>query len=451
MTKINKVRTCNQIALIIGLACLPYTYIFRAVNLPGLANLIIPISLLFFSVRWINGRGFRRTANFVLIVTANLAATLYSASLGERTFIHALFFAFVGLPLVIFEPDEKWSIRFSSGLALACSLFLQIHFHVKPLVPVNSIPENSIVIISECAIVTVLAITILYLRANQTEILAAHRKLTDQNQELTVRNQELADAVLDARTQRRHAESLLEQLKESRDTQEEMAHHMGYAELIRGIAHEIKNPLGMIRMRADLVNAALHDKDQVQKFAEVVARNVDRLDHLLKPMLEYSTYKTDRHIVPFSLNELLNDLDALARPRVTSQDVALIIRITEEITVLGDKHYIFQALLNLLSNAIQHTPAGGKILIEAQPITYTDPQEIHRKGVRILVSDTGAGIKPEHIPKLFTPYFTTKASRYNAGLGLSLAFRVITENNGLIRVDSEEGVGTQVVVKLPTA
>jgi len=112
-------------------------------------------------------------------------------------------------------------------------------------------------------------------------------------------------------------------------------------------------------------------------------------------------------------------------------------------TAWGDKAQIQQCLMNLIFNAIESMPDGGKLTIEG-----TLDEEIDT--VRITVADEGQGIKPEDLPRIFEPFYTTKVEGKGVGLGLSMTYGIIREHKGTLEVNSQVGEGTVFKIKLPS-
>ena len=281
-----------------------------------------------------------------------------------------------------------------------------------------------------------MAIYILYIFSKVT---------SDYEDQLTKRNQSLEQALAD--------------LKKSRKDAETMAEQSAYAMLTRGIAHEIKNPLAMLQSRSEIILATLKNpvsdealKNGITRFAEIIIRNMDRLNKLINSMLAYGINPT-KNQEAFSLTDLLEDIIELAKPKCNKKQIKLEFLQPSENPkniVFGNKVYLYQAILNIVANAIQYTPPHGSITLSTEPTEFFNTYEEKQTGIKLIIKDTGEGIPEENLTQIFDPYFTTKHDQENTGLGLSFAYRVITENDGLLRIESELKKGTTANIYLPS-
>ncbi len=149
----------------------------------------------------------------------------------------------------------------------------------------------------------------------------------------------------------------------------------------------------------------------------------------------------DRH--PRDLNEVVRDTLEFFVVRASRKRVRVRTELASDVRASVDATRVGEALLNVLDNAVDACEPGGEI-------TVTTRAGDEGEGVvRIEVADTGPGIDPRELPKIFDPFYTTKAVGEGSGLGLAIARRVIEQHGGSIRVDSEVGHGTRVVLELP--
>jgi signal transduction histidine kinase len=207
--------------------------------------------------------------------------------------------------------------------------------------------------------------------------------------------------------------------------------------LVSEIAHEIKNPLVSISVFAQLIREKIEDKEFQEKLKNILPSEVEKLNKFLEKLLNFS--KTSSKFQKVEVKEILNELLLLLEESFLKNNINLIKRIPgEEVYVLGEKSQLEQVFMNIIMNAIQAMPNGGKIEIEVMK---------EKDLVKIRISDTGVGISPSDIPKLFDPFFTTKEK--GTGLGLSICKRIIKEHRGEIKVESSLNKGTTFVVELP--
>ena len=213
--------------------------------------------------------------------------------------------------------------------------------------------------------------------------------------------------------------------------------------LAGGIAHEINNPLGGILAFAQLIMRDLDDKSPVKDDLKEIETAALRCKQIVEDLLNFSRQSHGNIKEAFSVNDIIRKILPLMRLKLRSQQVEL------ETTFDGtDPHVrgyptrLQQVVLNLLTNAAQAINQKGTIAIRTQC-------DDERNVVTIQVNDSGHGIAPEDIDRIFDPYFTTKEAGEGTGLGLSICYSIVSEHDGQIKVNSEVGKGTQFNVILP--
>jgi signal transduction histidine kinase len=206
------------------------------------------------------------------------------------------------------------------------------------------------------------------------------------------------------------------------------------------VAHEIKNGLSAINTFTQL----LLEKSDDREMAEVVQRELKRIDSLVTQMLRYASPKPAtwasvavHHVLDHSLRLLEN--------RMNGQGIALK-RDYRAIpgTVRGDESQLQQVFMNLMLNAVEAISGSGELTVR----TEAAAENAGAKKLRVCISDTGSGIAPENMARVFEPFFTTKKN--GTGLGLAICQRVAQEHQGFIEVQSEVGRGSTFIVSLPT-
>ena len=213
--------------------------------------------------------------------------------------------------------------------------------------------------------------------------------------------------------------------------------------LAAGVAHEIKNPLGSLSIHVQLMRKALkascdERSESIQRYLDVVDEEIDRLNRIVVDFL-FAVRPMDINPRDTDLNELLSDLLSFLAPEIERAQVRLELNLSSAVPrLLLDPRYIKQAVLNLVQNALAAMPRGGILTLGTE---RADDR------IRLIVADTGTGIREENLPKIFEPYFTTKET--GTGLGLTLTFKIIKEHGGEITVHSREGEGTAFTISLP--
>ncbi len=211
-------------------------------------------------------------------------------------------------------------------------------------------------------------------------------------------------------------------------------------ELTAGVAHEVRNPLGVIRASVQLLEDAQCDPVRIQQAAEVIKQEIDRLDKVIKALLDFGR-PSKPTIVHTDLNGVLEDITLFTGRFATQSNVDIALDLAADLPpVLGDPDQLKQVFLNLVTNAVQAMGESGGVITIA---TRSDGDY-----VQVRVSDDGPGICADDLPKVFDPFFTKRAE--GTGLGLTIVHRIIDEHDGHIEVDSGPG-GTTFTVSLPAA
>lgn len=210
-------------------------------------------------------------------------------------------------------------------------------------------------------------------------------------------------------------------------------------ELAAHLAHEIRNPLGGIKGFANLLQQELQDRPDLQQMVSFIVQGTDDLNRFVSNVLVYAR-PFHLHLEHVDMLPLLEELRQLlqADPAWDSRIVFTIESSLPKIFLHIDAQLFKTALLNLFVNASQAMPKGGKLKVILEPAA---------SWLTMRIEDTGEGISPENLPKIFTPFFTTKEA--GNGLGLAEVHKVIQAHQGWIEVNSEMGKGTIFTIKLP--
>lgn len=236
----------------------------------------------------------------------------------------------------------------------------------------------------------------------------------------------------------RHA--LEESLRTVKTQQEELIRREKLAsvgQLLAALAHDLRNPLGVIRSSAQLVLEEQQAESVKQEVARYIIEEVDRLTHRINDFLRYARQKP-----PEPKPVLPRDLaDAALRQWNAQGSHESIVLETNFADALGpvqvDPDQVKEALVNLLINAREAMPQGGRLSVATRAAEQGQ--------VEIEIADTGCGIAPAHLEHIFEPFFTTK--EYGTGLGLTNVKRLIQENGGFLEVQSQEGAGSRFLIR----
>jgi two-component system, NtrC family, nitrogen regulation sensor histidine kinase GlnL len=223
------------------------------------------------------------------------------------------------------------------------------------------------------------------------------------------------------------------QLRISRD-ELLLAQHQASRELIRGLAHEIKNPLGGIRGAAQLLERDFPDSEH-REYTRVIIREADRLQNLVNRMLGPNRVPTKK---PLNVHEVLEHVRQLVQAEAPEQVRFLRDYDPSIPDILGDREQLIQAVLNVVRNALQAVGGDGNIVLRSRTrrqVTIAGAR--HRLVVQIDVEDDGPGVTPAMLEKIFYPMVTTRAD--GSGLGLPIAQYLIHSHRGLIECRSRPG------------
>jgi two-component system sensor histidine kinase HydH len=237
---------------------------------------------------------------------------------------------------------------------------------------------------------------------------------------------------------------LLRDLREIRDLQEKVRRSERLASLGRlaaGIAHEIRNPLSSIRGFAQYFMNRLKGHEEEQGYASIMVKEVDRLNRVVTDLLDFSRPKEPhRELQP--LQNILSHSVKLLGPELRKKGVQVEEEYEPDLPpALVDRDQLSQAFLNLLLNSLESIEGGGKIRI-------TLKKGDNQHGIKVAVADTGRGISPEDLGRVFEPFFSTK--RGGTGLGLAIVHQIVESHGGEVEVESTEGTGTTFRITLPT-
>jgi two-component system sensor histidine kinase PilS (NtrC family) len=238
----------------------------------------------------------------------------------------------------------------------------------------------------------------------------------------------------------------LTEIKALEDRMRQRERLASVGELAAGLAHEIRNPLAAMSGAMQVLQHDLRFEGEHQALMTIALRESERLNDLIGQFLLYarpaSSHKRSCDVVP-----LVRDTLALLKAH---HDYRTDVEIHEEFTgpalwVRADANQLRQVVWNLLLNALQAMPQGGRLRVGLQ--TVVSPITGKPDAAEMVVSDTGNGIRAEDLRRIFVPFFTTKIG--GSGLGLAIVHRIIEEHGGHVRVDSVQGRGTRMTVVLP--
>lgn len=215
-------------------------------------------------------------------------------------------------------------------------------------------------------------------------------------------------------------------------------------EMAAGVAHELNNPLTTVTGFSELVLEDLPEDSPHRQELFMVLKEARRASSVVRRLLDFSR-QGERIRANADINEVVDDVIALTRHLIQTNNVALIVELDEKLPWVSiDSNQMKQVLLNLIHNGLQAMPNGGEMHVR----TFLGKRE-GRDWIVMSVQDTGTGISPEDQSKIFEPFFTTKGNRGGTGLGLSVTYGIVADHGGTIEVLSEAGRGSVFEVWLP--
>jgi hypothetical protein len=242
-------------------------------------------------------------------------------------------------------------------------------------------------------------------------------------------------------TERKRVEA---ELRQQRDVLYQTEKLAALGTLSAGIAHEMNNPLGIITSRIEvmLLDAEEHNvPTEMIEDLKVLHRATQRVARIATNLRSFARQAPREH-APIDLNAVVQETLLLMQKPLEVDNIRLVTSLDPALSpIMGDASTLQQVLLNLVTNAREAMGSRGEIRIETGPVA-------ERVGwVRMVIADTGPGISPEELSKVFDPFYTTKRS--GTGLGLSVSYGIIQDHHGTVDVQSTPGLGTTFVLAFP--
>jgi len=235
--------------------------------------------------------------------------------------------------------------------------------------------------------------------------------------------------------------SLRDELGEKNRLLERRNRLAAIGEMAAGMAHEIRNPLGAIRLYVSMLGKDLADSPANLQVVAKIAAGIQRLDWLVSQTLQFSREITI-HCAATDVAALVDNAIALAAPRLQSGKLRLAVEGPRPLVVNVDGSLMVQAILNLVINAAEAMPDGGELLVR---LAGGQSHACFRQ-FSLLVRDTGPGIDPCVLDRIFNPFFTTKDN--GTGLGLAIVHRIIDAHDGTIVAGNHQDGGAQFEIRI---
>jgi signal transduction histidine kinase len=205
------------------------------------------------------------------------------------------------------------------------------------------------------------------------------------------------------------------------------------------VAHEIRNPLTVMKLLYHSLNLEFAPTDPRSKDTKIIESKIEHLNKIVEQILDFAR-TTEPKFAPVNLNELVDELGLLVRHKLANQNIAMVRRLQPDLPLaMGDAAQLEQAFLNLILNAGEAMPEGGTLTVKS-----------HESKGRVLIEfkDTGSGISEEMQKQAFKAVLSTTKAK-GTGLGLAIVGRIIETHHGTVHIKSRAGRGTAIIISLP--
>jgi two-component system NtrC family sensor kinase len=216
----------------------------------------------------------------------------------------------------------------------------------------------------------------------------------------------------------------------------------GLGRLAAGVAHEINNPMSGIMLYANLIQEDLGKDHKLSCDLDTIIHEAERCKVIVADLLEFS-HQTTYEMEPTDLNDVIRKTLTILQHQPLFQNIDFVMDLAEDLPhVYGNSFRLNQVVMNIIVNAAQSMEGSGSLKIKSSVRANNDLAEI-------TIQDSGHGIPPELLEKIFDPFFSTKATGEGSGLGLSVSYAIVKEHKGSIRVKSTPETGTTFTLRFP--
>jgi signal transduction histidine kinase len=226
-------------------------------------------------------------------------------------------------------------------------------------------------------------------------------------------------------------------------------HLAALGQMAAGVAHEIRNPLNSIRGFSQLLQEKGGDEKVRAEYSQIILEEVDRINSIVQDLLDFSRQR-DLTLVPVPIEKLLEEVARDMQGAAQAAQVQLELLPPQAVIpgVLGNSDKLRQVFRNLILNGIEACKAGQRVAVSIAPCEErAGAAGLSRREVAVTIADTGCGIDPAIVGKIFDPFYTQK--EHGTGLGLSITQKIVDQHGGRLDVKSELGKGSQFTVFLP--
>jgi two-component system NtrC family sensor kinase len=376
----------------------------------------------------------RYATPFVTVAAASSIASLLPSRFDPSHF--TLYFLAVML--------SAWYGGFGAGLlSTVLSALALDYFFISPI---YSIELDAHALVRLCVFVLVSIVTSILTNARrraEADLRQAHAELEDRVRERTVQLAQTNSVLREEISERQKIEKELFRLQYQIGRVERLA---TIGRLTATVAHDLGTPLNSVLGYTQLL--AQEDlPERARRRLAIIETQIHRMGEIIQNYLAYTRGSLAQEKI--MVNELIRDTLLLLQPVFKQREVQVTAQLAESVSaVYGDGNSIQRVLINLLDNAVDACEQGGSVKVSTLEIAATGQK---KPGVVVEFADTGAGINPEILPKVFDLFVTTKAPGKGTGLGLVICQEIVKAHGGTINIASQVGQGTTVSVFLPSA
>jgi signal transduction histidine kinase len=213
------------------------------------------------------------------------------------------------------------------------------------------------------------------------------------------------------------------------------------------VAHEIRNPLTVMKLLYHSLDLKFPDGDPRAKDTRIIESKMEHLNKIVEQILDFAR-TTEPKLAPVNLNDLVDELGLLVRHKLANQKIRLVRDLQSDLPlVMGDAPQLEQAFLNLNLNAAEAMADGGTLTVKSRAV-HASPGSPHPSHVAVEFKDTGGGMSEELQKRAFTAVLSTTKSK-GTGLGLAIVGRIIETHRGTLKIKSRMGRGTSIGIVLP--
>ncbi|MGH7256219.1 MAG: sensor histidine kinase, partial [Nitrospirales bacterium] len=361
----------------------------------------------------------------------------------------------------VLDHHRRWSmiIRFLAGLLIVLAVNVYLYFHVHR--PLRSLRSGVAAVGSRdlTASVPVQRQDEIGELAGQFNLMVAQlRAAAQENQQLYQAlkaahddlQQKVADATAELIRRNEELERLNEMLSSAQRETARVQRLAVLGQIVATVAHKIGTPLTAISGHVQLLAEDPQMDPAAKKRVRTILGQIDRMSRIVQDLLTLAR-KPAVGFTPVDMNTVLEQALNLFRPMLDQQRIELLTEFADNLpTVQGDLLQLQDVFANLIDNALEAMPDGGRLQVRTSPWISTD-SGTNRVWVAVEIGDTGHGIAPDHLERVFEPFFTTKKAGQGTGLGLAIALESVQLHGGRLSVDSEVGKGSRFLALLPTA